>query len=49
MAAYQDSRRGWGMDEQLGKSPKVVAHFSATNLSSYIIELLQLHDTIQIR
>ena len=34
--------------QQLGRSPKVVALFSATKFSSYIIELLQLHDTIQI-
>ena len=34
---------------QSGRSPKVVALFSATNFSSYIIELLQLHDTIQIK
>ena len=34
--------------EQSGRSPKVVALFSATNFSSNIIELLQLHDTIQI-
>ena len=34
--------------EQSGRSPKVVALFSATNFSSYIIELLQLHYTIQI-
>ena len=33
---------------QSGISPKVVALFSATNFSSNIIELLQLHDTIQI-
>ena len=33
---------------QSGRSPKVVALFSATKFSSYIIELLQLHDTIQI-
>ena len=33
---------------QSGRAPKVVALFSATNFSSYIIELLQLHDTIQI-
>ena len=32
-----------------GRSPKVVAFFSATNFSSYTIELLQLHDTIQIK
>ena len=35
-------------DYQSGRSPKVVAFFSATNFSSYIIELFQLHDTIQI-
>ena len=35
--------------EQSGRSPKVVALFSATNFSSYIIELLQLHVTIQIK
>ena len=29
--------------------PKVVAHFSATYFSSNIMELLQLHDTIQIK
>ena len=34
---------------QLGISAKVVALFSAINFSSYIIELLQLHDTIQIK
>ena len=34
---------------QSGRSPKVVAHFSATNLSSFIIELLQLHDAIKIK
>ena len=34
---------------QSGRSPKVVALFSATNFSSNIIELLQLHDTIQIK
>ena len=34
---------------QSGGSPKVVALFSATNFSNYIIELLQLHDTIQIK
>ena len=34
---------------QSGRLPKVVALFSATNISSYIIELLQLHDTIQIK
>ena len=33
---------------QSSRSPKVVEFFSATNFSSYIIELLQLHDTIQI-
>ena len=34
--------------QQSGRSPKVVALFSATKFSSYIIELLQLHDKIQI-
>ena len=34
--------------KQSGRSPKVVALFSATNFSSNIIELLQLHDTIHI-
>ena len=34
---------------QSGRSPKVVALFSATNFSSNIIELLQLHGTIQIK
>ena len=33
---------------QPGRSPKVVAFFSATNFSSNIIELLQLLDAIQI-
>ena len=35
--------------DQSGRSPKVVALFSATNFSSNIIELLQLHDIIQIK
>ena len=35
--------------KQSGRSPKVVALFSATNFSSYIIKLLQLHDKIQIK
>ena len=34
--------------KQSGRSPKVVALFSATNFSKYILELLQLHDTIKI-
>ena len=34
---------------QSGRSPKVVALFSATNFNSYIIELLQLQDAIQIQ
>ena len=38
----------WRLRKQSGRSPKVVALFSATNFSSNIIELLQLHDTIQI-
>ena len=33
-------------DKQSGRSPKVVALFPTTNFSGYIIELLQLHDTI---
>ena len=37
------------LSHQSGRSPKVVALFSATNFSSYIIKLLQLHDTIQIK
>ena len=36
-------------NKQSGRSPKVVALFPATNFSSYIIELFQLHDTIQIK
>ena len=32
---------------QSGRLPKVVALFSATNFSSYVIEFLKLHDTIQ--
>ena len=36
-------------DKQSGRSPKVLAILYATNFSSYIIELLQLHDTIQIK
>ena len=36
-------------NDQSGRSPKVVALFSATNCTSYIIELLQLHDAIQIK
>ena len=38
-----------GNTPQSGRSPKVVALFSATNFGSYIIELLQLDDTIQIK
>ena len=34
---------------QSGRSPKVVAVFSATNISSNIVWLLQLHDTIQMK
>ena len=33
---------------QSGRSLKVVALFSGNNFSSNIIELLQMHDTIQI-
>ena len=42
-------RQGTRLLKQSGRSPKVVALSSATNFSSYIIELLQLHDTIQIQ
>ena len=35
--------------QQSGRSPKVVALFSAANFSSYIIELLQLYDPTQIK
>ena len=35
--------------DQSGRSPKVVALFSATNFSSYIIELHQRQDAIQIQ
>ena len=35
--------------KQSGRSPKVVALFSATSFSINIIELLQLHDTIKIK
>ena len=35
--------------KQSGRSPKVVALFSATNFSSYITKLLQLHDKIKIK
>ena len=35
--------------KQSGRSPEVVALFSATNFSSYIIESLQLQDAIQIQ
>ena len=34
---------------QSGRSPKVVALFSATNYSSHIIKFLQLHNVIQIK
>ena len=34
--------------EQSRRSPKVVALFTDTNFSSYIKELHQLYDTIQI-
>ena len=37
------------LTKQSDRSAKVIAPFSATNFNSYIIELLQLHDTIQIK
>ena len=41
----------FGINKQSGtcRSPKIVALFSATNFSSYITELPQLHDAIQIK
>ena len=45
-SCFQSSYR---FPNQSGRSPKVVALFSATNFSSYIIELLQLQDAIQIQ
>ena len=41
---YFDEPKGY----QSGRSPKLVAPISATNFSSNIIELLQLHDKNQI-
>ena len=38
----------WHPHNQSGSSTEVVTLFSATNFISYIIELLQLHHTIQI-
>ena len=35
--------------KQSGRSPKVVALFFVANFSSYIMELFQMHDTIQIK
>ena len=35
--------------DQSGRSPEVVAPFSATNFSSFIIKSLQLHDATQIK
>ena len=35
--------------KQSSRSPKVVSLFSATNFSSYIIEFLRVHDTIEIK
>ena len=43
------ARPGWAMLISQVDHQKVVALFSATNFCSYIIELLQLHDTIQIK
>ena len=33
---------------QSGRSPKIVALFSATDFSSYVIDLLPLHNTLQL-
>ena len=48
---WNNNKKGYddGNDYKSGRSPKVVALFSATNFSSYIIELFQLHDKIQIK
>ena len=42
-------RQIFAIPKQSGRLPKVVALFSATNISSNIAWLLQLHDTIQMR
>ena len=39
----------WNDTQQSGRSPKVVALFSATNISSNIVWLFQQHDTIQMK
>ena len=44
-----DASQFFSLLYQSGRSPKVVALFSATNFSSYIIKLSQLHDTVQIK
>ena len=49
LSIYFSDHSGVSCSEQSGRSPKVVALFSATNFSSYIIELLQLHDRIKIK
>ena len=48
---YQDlgCRTISGKSYQSGRPPKVAALFSATNISSNIVWLLQLHDTIQTK
>ena len=46
---YQPYKAAFISTQQSGRSPKLVALFSATNFSSYILELLHLHDTIQIK
>ena len=37
------------VNDQSGRSPNAVPLFSATNFSIFIIELGQLHDTIEIK
>ena len=39
----------WYMPLSVREITKSSSTFSATNFSSYIIELLELHDTIQIK
>ena len=49
MSSQQKQVSDFAWFKQSGRSPKVVALLSATNFSSNIIELLQLHDAIQIK
>ena len=49
MRQYNKDNADLSSTHHSGRSPKVVALFTATNFSSNIIELLQLHDTIEIK